>query len=84
MPQLLAAALLWGGLLAAAIAQAMILRSTRRVLRAAVPARPAVEWAFALVPALVLALVLVLSWRAATAPPTVRFEVVPTPAGVRG
>ena len=75
MPPLLAALLLWSTLVAAARAQVMILRSTRRVLAAARPRSPALEWAFAIVPALALAVVLLLSWRAAMRPPAVEFEV---------
>ena len=62
---MLAAILFWSAILAAVVAQVMILRSTRRVLQAATPRSPALEWAFALVPAIALAAVLFLSWRAA-------------------
>jgi hypothetical protein len=64
-PPILAAILFWSAILAAIVAQVMILRSTRRVLHAAAPRRPALEWAFALGPAVALAAVLFLSWRAA-------------------
>ena len=65
MPPLLAAILFWSAVLAAIVAQAMILRSTRRVLRAAPPRSPLLEWAFAVAAAVALVAVLVLSWRAA-------------------
>ncbi|MHB1311962.1 MAG: hypothetical protein ACYC3L_08080 [Gemmatimonadaceae bacterium] len=48
------------------IAQVMILRSTVRALRApSAPAGRDIEWAYAVVPAIVLALVLVATWQAA-------------------
>ena len=75
--------LFWTAVVAALLAQAMILRSTRRVLAAAAPRRPALEWAFALVPAGALLCVLVLSWRAAMAPPTVEVELPAPPGAVR-
>lgn len=65
LPPILVAILFWSAILAAVVAQVMILRSTRRVLQAATPRSPALEWAFALVPAITLAAVLFLSWRAA-------------------
>jgi hypothetical protein len=65
LPPILAAILFWSAIIAAIVAQGMILRSTRRVLRSVTPRSPALEWAFALAPALALAAVLVLSWRAA-------------------
>jgi hypothetical protein len=70
----------WTAVAAAVAAQVMILRSTRRVLAAAAPQRPALEWAFALLPAGVLLVVLVLSWRAAMAPPTIDVTL-PAPPG---
>ncbi len=83
MPAALATALFWIAVLAAVVAQLMILRSTARVLRAAAPRRPLVEWAFALGPALALALVLVLSWRAAMRPATIEVELTPLPGEIR-
>jgi hypothetical protein len=80
MPPILAALLFWSALLAAVVAQVMILRSTRRVLRAGAPRTPGLEWAFALLPALALAAVLVLSWRAAMRPPAVEVTL-PAAAG---
>lgn len=73
----------WTALLAALVAQVMILRSTRRVLAAAAPRRPALEWAFALVPAAALVLVLALSWRAAMAPPTLDVALPAAPGAVQ-
>ena len=51
------------------VAQLFILRSTARGMRFAgaatrLPARPALEWAYAIVPALALAALLLFSWRA--------------------
>ncbi len=64
MPAPMIAAVFWIAVVAAVVAQGMILRSTTRVLRAVAPARPALEWSFAIAPALILALVLVFAWRA--------------------
>lgn len=83
MPSFLAALLLWGAIAAALVAQGMILRSSRRVLRTASSRGPFIEWAFAVGPALVLVLVLVLSWRAATRPPVIQMEVLPTAGELR-
>ena len=69
--------------LAIAVAQAFILRSTARGMRhgsAGVVARtghPALEWTYAIVPALALALLLMASWRAMH-PETVRVRGVPS------
>ncbi len=84
-PSVPATVLFWVAALAVALAQVMILRSTRRALRApgARPAEgglPVREWAFALGPALLLAFVLVLSWRAATRPPAVEVRFGPVAA----
>jgi protoheme IX farnesyltransferase len=73
MPSLLITVIFWAAVATVCLAQVMILRSTRRVLRAAAPARPALEWGFALVPALVLVVVLLASWRAAVRPPVLEF-----------
>jgi hypothetical protein len=75
MPPILAALLFWSAVAAAVVAQVMILRSTRRILRATSPRTLGLEWAFALVPALALAAVLVLSWRAAMRPPVVDVQL---------
>lgn len=77
MPPFLAALLLWGAAAAAVTGQVMILRSSRRVLKRTDAPRPIAEWAFAIGPALVLAIVLVLSWQAATRPATLRMDVTP-------
>ena len=50
---------------AIAIAQAFILRSTARGMKhAGAPARPALEWTYAIVPALALVALLFFSWTA--------------------
>ena len=79
----LVAALFWSAVVAAVAAQVMILRSTARVLRAVAPARPALEWGFAILPALVLALVLALSWRATMRPSAVEVRITPAAGEVR-
>jgi hypothetical protein len=83
MPPTLAAVLFWSALLAAVIAQVMILRSTGRVLRTAAPQALAKEWAFALIPAIALAAVLVLSWRAAMRPPAIEVDLRSPPGLTR-
>lgn len=77
MPPTLAAVLLWGAIAAAVTGQVMLLRSSRRVLRTAGGRRPLGEWAFAIGPAIILALVLVLTWQAATGPSVLRMDVTP-------
>lgn len=83
MPASLIALLFWTAALAVVVAQVMILRSTARVLRAAAPTRPALEWFFAVGPAVVLALVLVLSWRATMRPPTIQVDLRALPGEIR-
>jgi hypothetical protein len=83
MPSSLIALVFWVSVAAVLFAQVMILRSTRRVLRAAAPARPVLEWGFALVPALLLLIVLVASWRAAVRPPVLEFSVPAAPGEIR-
>lgn len=83
MPAALIAALFWTAVVAVVVAQVMILRSTARVLRAATPARPVLEWAFAVGPALVLALVLVLSWQATMRPAAIEMELPALPGEIR-
>jgi hypothetical protein len=83
MPSLLITVIFWAAVAAVCLAQVMILRSTRRVLRAAAPARPVLEWGFALVPALVLAVVLLASWRAAVRPPVLELSVPAAPGELR-
>jgi len=58
--------LFWIAATLVAIAQVMILRSTVRALRSAsAQAGRGIEWAYAIVPAVALALVLVATWQAA-------------------
>jgi len=77
MSPYLAAALLWGAVAAVVTGQVMILRSSRRILRVGADRRPLIEWAFAVGPALVLAVVLVLTWQSATRPAEIRIDVRP-------
>lgn len=83
MPASFVAALFWTAVVTVVGAQVMILRSTTRVLRAVAPARPALEWAFAILPALVLVLVLALSWRATMRPRPTELNVPPAVGEVR-
>ncbi|MEX2181258.1 MAG: hypothetical protein WD771_04405 [Gemmatimonadaceae bacterium] len=84
MPSLLVTALFWIAAAAVVIAQAMILRSTARAWRAGGAAPSALERGFAVAPALVLVVVLWLSWRAATAPPTIQVDLTgPAPTSIR-
>lgn len=83
MPAVLVAVLFWSAAAAVVVAQLMILRSSARVLRAAAPERPVLEWTFAVGPALVLALVLFLSWRATMAPPSVEVDLPTVPGEIR-
>lgn len=83
MPATFVAALFWTAIVAVIVAQVMILRSSARALRAAPPARPALEWAFAVGPALVLALVLALSWRATMRPSAIEVELPAVPGETR-
>lgn len=59
---------LWPALALVAVSQVMILRSTVRAMRAAKSeqARRGIEWAYAVVPAVALVLVLVGTWQAAS------------------
>ena len=76
LPVTVANLLFWLAAGAVVVAQVMILRSTFRVLRApppeAAPGAPPrgrlLEWIFAIGPALALAALLALSWRATTMP----------------
>lgn len=83
MPASLVAALFWIAVVAVVVSQVMILRSTTRVLRAVAPARPALEWGFAILPAVVLAIVLVLSWRATMRPAALQVDVTPVAGEIR-
>jgi hypothetical protein len=59
-------AVLWLSIALVAVSQVMILRSTVRAMRAAesAQARRGIEWAYAVGPAIVLALVLLATWEA--------------------
>ncbi len=83
MPAPLVAALFWIAVVAVVVSQVMILRSTTRVLRAVTPARPVLEWGFAILPAVVLAIVLVLSWRATMRPTALQVDVTPVAGEIR-
>ncbi len=84
MPAPLPTALFWLSAAAVIAAQWMILRSTARAWRAAGAPPTPLERAFAVVPALVLLLVLWLSWRAATAPVTIQVDLRgPAPTAIR-
>jgi hypothetical protein len=94
MPAPLLAVLLWLCAAAIVVAQVMILRSTARAWRAGQaagdganidqPGPSALERAFAFGPAIVLAIVLWLSWRAATAPVIIEVDLRGTaPTSVR-
>jgi len=82
VPASLIASLFWTCALAVVIAQVMILRSSARVLGRARPARPLLEWGFAIGPAVVLALVLGLAWRAMMRPPTAEVTLPAPPSGI--
>lgn len=58
----------WLSITLVAVSQVMILRSTVRAMRAAESeqARRGIEWAYAIVPAIALVLVLVVTWQAAS------------------
>lgn len=68
--------------LAVVLGQLMILRSTARAWQAAGGPVPLIERAFAWLPALVLVLVLWLSWRATVAPPVMELKFTATASGV--
>ncbi|MCC7004067.1 MAG: hypothetical protein IT357_18075 [Gemmatimonadaceae bacterium] len=83
MPGPLLAVVFWSAVLAVVFSQVMILRSSARVLKAAVPKNSAIEWVFAVGPAIALVFVLVFSWRAAMRPPSVEMQMMPTPGEIR-
>jgi hypothetical protein len=83
MPSLLAAALFWIAAVSAVVAQVMILRSTRRALRAGGGRSPVLEWGFAIAPALALGLLLAFSWRAAMRTPVIEVEFTPLVGEIR-
>ncbi|MFA6167145.1 MAG: hypothetical protein WC700_11060 [Gemmatimonadaceae bacterium] len=68
--------ILWLSIALIAVSQVMILRSTVRAMRAAASeqARRGIEWAYAVVPVIVLVLVLVATWDASQAH-TTRLEL---------
>lgn len=67
--------------LAVVLGQLMMLRSTARAAGRRRPV-PLIERAFAWLPALVLVLVLWLSWRATVAPPVMELKFTATASGV--
>ncbi len=77
MPGLLLAFVFWSAVLAVVVSQVMILRSSARVLRTAAHRNVAVEWVFAVGPALALAAVLAFSWRAAMRPAPIQVDLAP-------
>ncbi len=74
MPSLLLTLLFWSAAIAIVVGQVMILRSTARAWAIAGGAVPLTEKLFAWFPAMALIAVLWFSWKAATAPPTFRFD----------
>jgi hypothetical protein len=83
MPIPLGAALFWIAVVSVVASQVMILRSTRRALRAGGGRSPALEWGFAVAPAAGLAILLLFSWRAATRPPVMEMEFTPAAGEIR-
>jgi hypothetical protein len=83
MPSLLATALFWIAAASAVVAQVMILRSTRRAMRAGGGRSPVLEWGFAIAPAVALGLLLAFSWRAAMGPQVIEVEFTPRVGEVR-
>ena len=83
MATTLADVLFWTAAVAIGVSQLLILRSTHRGMRAgAATRRSALEWSYAVVPAVALVLVLVWTWRTMH-DGTVRFETVTPASGVR-
>jgi hypothetical protein len=82
MPSLFMTVLFWMAVAAAIIAQGMILRSTVRAWRQGAAPAPATERVFAFGPALVLLVVLWLSWREATRPPIIEVQFDPSTQGI--
>jgi hypothetical protein len=84
MPPVLLTAIFWVAAAAVVLAQVMILRSTVRAWRSAGAPPSALERGFAIAPALGLALVLWLSWRAAMGPTTIQVDLRgPAPTSIR-
>ncbi|MHB1297773.1 MAG: hypothetical protein ACYC0B_04520 [Gemmatimonadaceae bacterium] len=88
-------ALFWIAAAAVVIAQVMILRSTRRAFRAGALEAPvgpgdkiepvrrrsqAVEWAFAVGPAIIIAFLLFSTWQAASRAPVIHVDILEPPA----
>ncbi|HET8772102.1 MAG TPA: hypothetical protein VFM71_14050 [Gemmatimonadaceae bacterium] len=100
MGPVLATFVFWIATISAIVAQVMILRSSRRALRADThtdhelpggdaPGGPtrhrrsrAIEWVFAVAPAVAVAFLLYFTWRAAMAPPVIQVEFPPPAAEV--
>lgn len=82
MPSPVLTVLFWLAVLAAVVAQGMILRSTVRAWRAGGAPVPASERVFAFGPAVVLVVVLWLSWREATRPPIIEVQFDPAVQGI--
>lgn len=83
MPNVLLTVLFWSAALAVVLGQVFILRSTARAWQRAAAPVPASERIFAWLPAVALALVLVLSWRAATRPPIIEVQFDPATQGIK-
>lgn len=82
MPSLFMTVLFWVAVGAALVAQVMILRSTARAWRGGGAAAPVTERVFAFGPALILVVVLWLSWREATRPPIIEVQFDPATQGI--
>lgn len=82
MPSLFMTVLFWLAVASALVAQAMILRSTTRAWRASGTPAPVTERVFAFGPALILLVVLWLSWRDATRPPIIEVQFDPATQGI--
>lgn len=83
MPPVLATLLFWSAVVAVLAAQWAILRSTARAWQHAGGKVPVMERIFAFGPALVIVLVLFLSWRAATRPQVFQVDLAPSPTSLR-
>ena len=83
MPNVLLTALFWSAALAVVVGQIAILRSTARAWRHSAAPVPISERVFAWGPALVLVLLLFLTWREATRPPVVEVEFDPATQSIR-
>ena len=82
MPTPIAEFIFWAAAAVVVVAQLLILRSTRRGMRLGPPgSASALEWAFAIVPAICLLGLLVWTWHTMHAG-TVNFQAKTPPAGV--